>query len=82
MPAGAEYHLIEKPFPPGSRLCLLTDGITECENSADQEFGIAPVKAALLGPNPIPEIVAQLQRFCAEREVQDDCTLMLVERLG
>ncbi|HEY1938893.1 MAG TPA: SpoIIE family protein phosphatase [Candidatus Angelobacter sp.] len=78
----AEYHLIEKPFPPGSRLCLLTDGITECENSEGQEFGPAPVKAAMLGPNPIPEIVAQLQRFCAEREVQDDCTLMLVEQLG
>jgi sigma-B regulation protein RsbU (phosphoserine phosphatase) len=77
----AEYHLIEKPFPPGARLCLLTDGITECENAAGQEFGAAPVEAALFGSNPITEIIAQLQSFCGEREIQDDCTLILVERL-
>lgn len=76
----AEYHLIEKAFPPGSRLCLLTDGITECENSAGQEFGVAPVKNALLGRDPIAEIVAQLQQFCCDREIQDDCTLVFVER--
>jgi serine phosphatase RsbU (regulator of sigma subunit)/pSer/pThr/pTyr-binding forkhead associated (FHA) protein len=78
----AEYHLIEKPFPPGSRLCLLTDGITECENAAGHEFGVAPVEAALFGSNPVTEIVAQLQSFCGEREIQDDCTLIFVERLG
>jgi len=78
----AEYHLIEKPFPPGSRLCLLTDGITECENAAGQEFGIMPVEAALLGPNPVAEIVAQFQRFCGGREIQDDCTLMFVEQIS
>jgi phosphoserine phosphatase RsbU/P len=77
----AEYHLIEKPFPPGSRLCMLTDGITECENLTGQEFGIAAAKAAVFGPDPITEIVGQLQKFCSGREVQDDCTLMLLERL-
>jgi len=77
----AEYHLIEKPFPPGSRLCMLTDGITECENAAGQEFGVDAVKTACFGDNPIPKIVTELQQFCAGRELQDDCTLMFVERL-
>ena len=77
----AEYHLIEKPFPPGSRLCMLTDGITECENAAGQEFGVDAVKTAVFGPDPIADVVAQLQQFCAGFEIQDDCTLMFVERL-
>ncbi|HET9839960.1 MAG TPA: SpoIIE family protein phosphatase [Candidatus Angelobacter sp.] len=77
----ANYHLIEKPFPPGSRLCMLTDGITECENAAGQEFGVEAVKSAVFGADPISTIVTQLQQFCAGREIQDDCTLMFVERL-
>jgi phosphoserine phosphatase RsbU/P len=85
MPIGlledAEYHLIEKTFPPGSRLCMLTDGITECENAAGKEFGVEAVKGAVFGADPIAEVFTQLQQFCAGREIQDDCTLMFVERL-
>jgi len=78
----AEYHLIEKPFPPGSRLCMLTDGITECENLSGQEFGTDAVKKAVFGADPIAEIVSQLQQFCDGHELQDDCTLMFIERLA
>ena len=60
---------------------MLTDGITECENSAGQEFGLAPVKAAVLETDPIGEVVRQVQQFCDGRELQDDCTMMIMDRL-
>jgi len=43
MPVGlmenAEFHLIERQLTTGSRVCILTDGISETENLAGEEFG-------------------------------------------
>ncbi|HET7872917.1 MAG TPA: PP2C family protein-serine/threonine phosphatase, partial [Terriglobales bacterium] len=77
----ASFHALEMPFPPGSRLCLLTDGISEAENDQDQEFGLERVKKLLVSTDPAKDIVAELRAFCGNRETQDDQTLVLVERL-
>lgn len=33
------YHAQTRPFPPGSMVLLYSDGITEAENAAEEEFG-------------------------------------------
>jgi phosphoserine phosphatase RsbU/P len=78
----AAFHVIELPFPPGSRLCLLTDGISEAENDQHQEFGLERVKKLLLSSDPARDIVAEVHSFCGNHEVQDDQTLVLVERVS
>jgi sigma-B regulation protein RsbU (phosphoserine phosphatase) len=78
----AGFHAVELPFPPGSRLCILTDGISEAENLEHEEFGLQRVKQHLLSPDPAKAIIADLETFCGNREPQDDQTLVLVERLA
>jgi phosphoserine phosphatase RsbU/P len=78
----AAFHAIELPFPPGSRLCLLTDGISEAENDQHQEFGLDRVKKLLLSSDPARDIVTEVHSFCGSHEVQDDQTLVLVERVS
>ncbi|HEX7285537.1 MAG TPA: SpoIIE family protein phosphatase [Candidatus Angelobacter sp.] len=78
----AGFHTVELPFPPGSRLCILTDGISEAENLEHEEFGLQRVKQHLLSPDPAKAIVADLEAFCGNLEPQDDQTLVLVERLA
>src|SRR5216684_853082 len=44
MPVGliseVDFHVIERELPAGSRLCILTDGISETENAEGAEFGM------------------------------------------
>jgi serine phosphatase RsbU (regulator of sigma subunit) len=76
----ARFHVIERPFTPGSRLLILTDGITETESPAGDEFGFSGLEPYLLSQNPLAEIMAAVQTFSAGQEAQDDRTLLLLER--
>ena len=76
----ATYHLIEQQFPAGSRLCLLTDGITESDNAEGVEFGLEPVERLLTSPDPLDAIMAANRTFSGDREAQDDRTVVVLER--
>lgn len=78
----ATFHAVELSFPPASRLCILTDGISEAENDEGLEFGLEQVKQNLLTPDPAKAIISAVRTFSGARDVQDDQTLVLVERLG
>jgi serine phosphatase RsbU (regulator of sigma subunit)/pSer/pThr/pTyr-binding forkhead associated (FHA) protein len=84
MPVGllpiAKFHLIERPLGPGSRLLLLTDGITETENAAGTEFGFAGLEPHVRSQDPLVEIMEAVQSFGGNREAQDDRTLVVLER--
>jgi phosphoserine phosphatase RsbU/P len=85
MPVGlmpdATFHLIERPLKPGSRLLLLTDGISETENAAGIEFGFAGLEPYVGSQNPLAEIMDAVQSFSGGREAQDDRTLVVLERM-
>jgi sigma-B regulation protein RsbU (phosphoserine phosphatase) len=83
------------PFPEasaelraGSRLLLYTDGITEAENQAGEQFGADRLEAAIGGPGePEPAtmldaIIATVVRFRGAARQSDDMTMMLVSREG
>jgi sigma-B regulation protein RsbU (phosphoserine phosphatase) len=73
---------------PGDVVLLFTDGITEAEDSSDEEFGVERVAeiAASLG-DPSAErvceaILAGVAQHTEGRPLQDDATLLVVERLN
>src|SRR3954466_1160899 len=86
MPVGlipeVDFHLIERDLPAGSRLCLLTDGISETENAEGAEFGTHLIGSFLCGEEPIQKILDAVQSFGGNTEAQDDRTLMVLERIS
>jgi serine phosphatase RsbU (regulator of sigma subunit)/pSer/pThr/pTyr-binding forkhead associated (FHA) protein len=78
--AGATFHLIEHDFPAGARLCVLTDGISESEDSSGVEFGLGRVEDCLRAQDALRETLAAVELFSGHREAQDDRTLVVLER--
>ena len=79
--ADAKFHIIEVPFPPGARLCILTDGITETEDRNATEFGLDRVKDCIFSADPVKQVFDAVETFSESREPEDDRTLVLLERL-
>lgn len=76
----ALFHAIDIEFPAGARLCILTDGITECQEAQGGEFGLGQLESTLLAPDALDQTLAAAQTFRAHSEIQDDCTLVVMER--
>jgi serine phosphatase RsbU (regulator of sigma subunit) len=75
------FHLIERELPAGSRLCILTDGISETENAEGAEFGTHLIANFLRSEDPIGDILEAVQLFSGHTEAQDDRTLVVLERI-
>lgn len=71
------------PFPPGARLLLYSDGLSEARNPQGEQFGSEPL-AALLPKAPPAEMLdsalAALDRFADGRPQHDDHALLLLAR--
>ncbi|HEU4414175.1 MAG TPA: SpoIIE family protein phosphatase [Candidatus Angelobacter sp.] len=76
----AEFHVIQRHFPAGSRLCILTDGISETENLAGEEFGIVKVEECLNDAEPVVKVMNIVRSFSGDQEAQDDRTMVVLER--
>jgi len=84
MPVGliakVDFHVIERTLPVGSRLCLLTDGITETEDANGDEFGSGNVESCLFESDPVVSVMNKVRVFSDGREAQDDRTMVVLER--
>jgi serine phosphatase RsbU (regulator of sigma subunit) len=84
MPVGlmeeVEFHLIERQLPIGSRVCIVTDGISETENRAGEEFGTTPVESCLFDAEPVQRVMDSVFAFSDDMEPQDDRTVLVLER--
>ena len=78
--ADAAFHAIELELAVGSRLCVLTDGISESEDAAGQEFGLDRVQEHLLAPDALGETLGAVEGFSGQGEASDDRTLVVMER--
>jgi serine phosphatase RsbU (regulator of sigma subunit) len=76
----AVFHHVELELAVGSRLCVLTDGITESENAQGQEFGLSRVEEHMLAPDALGDILDAVQAFSRHGEASDDRTLVILER--
>jgi len=84
---GATYKMQRASFPPGARLLLYTDGLTEFFKG-EVEFGIDRLVEAFSAANPssaeaaLDAIWSSLGQFTSDAAQQDDMTAIALCRLG
>ncbi|MGB8260686.1 MAG: SpoIIE family protein phosphatase [Terracidiphilus sp.] len=78
---GATYAAAECRLKPGERILLTTDGITEAENPAGEQFGDVALNEAARGGD-IHALLDQVARFEHPNPAQDDWTLVDVRYDG
>lgn len=84
--AGAEYQVAEIEMAPGDLLCCYSDGITECESPAEEEFGTDRLVDLLIQrrEQPLERVVGAIGEavldFAAGAPQGDDQTVILLRR--
>ncbi len=72
---GYRYSEKEMPFARGDILVMLTDGVTECLNSAREQFGIERVESVLLQSHSAEDFIGKLKSaltvFCGGKFTDD-----------
>lgn len=61
---------------PGSRLVVVTDGVTEAENQEEDMFGCERLATLFPQCQTLDEIFKALTDFCAGKPFNDDCTVL------
>jgi serine phosphatase RsbU (regulator of sigma subunit) len=62
---------------PGERILLVTDGLTEGENSAGDAFGESGL-LAIAHCGHVETILKRFESFRSPNPAQDDCTLLAI----
>jgi sigma-B regulation protein RsbU (phosphoserine phosphatase) len=62
---------------PGSRVILVSDGVTEAEDAQGEPFGDERLDAASLCGD-LPGVLKRMAEFCAGHPANDDCTIVHV----
>ncbi|MBB5343699.1 SpoIIE family protein phosphatase [Tunturibacter empetritectus] len=78
----AAFHSISFTLPLHARLVLLSDGVTEAENPTGVQFGSIERQREFSAPDPIQAIFAAMFRFCEGAPTDDDCTLLVIDRIA
>ncbi|HEX2464728.1 MAG TPA: GAF domain-containing SpoIIE family protein phosphatase, partial [Thermoanaerobaculia bacterium] len=84
----ATYERREVQLEPGAGLLIYTDGITEAENKAGDEYGLDRLRSAYARNFrlPIAELAEAIQHevsdFVGEIPFADDRTMLLLQRVG
>jgi serine phosphatase RsbU (regulator of sigma subunit) len=83
---GAEFELGELILEPGDTLVAYSDGVLECRNSSDEEFGLERIIEALRGGEStfaqatLMMLLATLQDFTNGIPLCDDVSLTVIQR--
>jgi serine phosphatase RsbU (regulator of sigma subunit) len=85
--SGEAYDLVREQLLPGDLLILYTDGLTEAQNRAMEQFSLERLCRVITEiPDELPAgkmvewIIDALARFLDERLLKDDVTLLLLKR--
>jgi phosphoserine phosphatase RsbU/P len=79
--AGATYSSTLCELQPGEALLLASDGITEAEDAAGNQFGDTGLDA-VAHYEDIDEILDRVTNFQMPNPAQDDCTLLKIRYIG
>ena len=74
----AEFKDYSTPLQPGTRIFLVTDGVTEAENATGEFFGNMRLENAFGSSCSLDGVVQSLQAFCGTTPLNDDCTMLEV----
>jgi serine phosphatase RsbU (regulator of sigma subunit) len=78
---GATFHAIPLDLPCGSRVVLMSDGVSEAENPKGIQFGSTEIAQHMAGTEPIRDVFAAMHKFCAGTQPHDDCTMLVIDRM-
>jgi serine phosphatase RsbU (regulator of sigma subunit) len=85
MPVGmlpeASFHAIPLSLPAGGRIVLLSDGVSESENPAGEQFAVPYFEQYLTEEDPIAALFAAVERFSEGVPQADDRTMLTIDRL-
>jgi phosphoserine phosphatase RsbU/P len=76
-----EFTAVRFPFPPGARIAVYSDGLTECHLPEGGELGIEGLAEAMrcLADRPLPELIESLRMTLDLRSPADDVSLLALE---
>lgn len=83
-----KYQIQERQLQPGDLLICFSDGVTEANNPAGEEFGEARLSAAVVRGRALDtrelskSILGEVENFSAGAGQNDDITLMVVRYVG
>ena len=80
--ADAQFESGRLELTPGSRVVLVTDGVTEAEDVAGEFFGDARLEKAAEDSSPFDKIFASVREFCGTNPLNDDCTILELNYKG
>jgi sigma-B regulation protein RsbU (phosphoserine phosphatase) len=75
----AEFRSNTVHIQPGSRILLVTDGVTEAENVEGEFFGDQRLEEAASCTSSLEYIFEKVQGFCGLAPANDDCTMLEVQ---
>jgi phosphoserine phosphatase RsbU/P len=84
----ATYSALDLPFPEGTWAVLYTDGVPEMNNPNGEEFGVEHLKPFVaandgLAPDKVIDgLLAELARWSANAEAEDDLTILAIHFAG
>ena len=75
-----DFSEVEVNLPPGSRLVFYSDGITEAENPADEEYGLARLQEHFSRTDASAEsLLEDVRSFANGAGLRDDASVILVK---
>jgi phosphoserine phosphatase RsbU/P len=86
LPMDAPYERSSITIAPGECIVLCSDGVTDAQNQADEEFGEARLAEIIVGcrhasaSEMVSKVVAAIDDFAGAAPQFDDITLMVVKR--
>jgi serine phosphatase RsbU (regulator of sigma subunit) len=72
------YEAGRTTMKPGSRLLIVTDGVTEAEDPAGEMYGSERLNGVFPNCRGIEDLLSKLQEFCAGTPLNDDCTAVQI----
>ncbi len=78
----ATFHSIPLDLALGARVVLMSDGLTEAENPAGEQFCSTDMTQHMAGADPIRDLFASMQMFCAGEQPRDDSTILVIDRVA
>jgi phosphoserine phosphatase RsbU/P len=72
----ANFTAYTTTLAPGTRVFLVTDGVTEAENTAGEFFGDARLEHAFGSSCNLDGVFQAVQAFCGATPASDDCTML------
>ena len=86
MPVGlfedTEFHSVSLDLQRGSRVVLMSDGVSEAENPEGIQFATTHMNQDMIGAEPILDVFASMHKFCAGAPAHDDSTMLVIDRIA